>query len=317
MYSEISLFVPVFCAALTFVLCLFAKTICEKLGILDEPDARKLHPEATPLLGGVTLLFAVLPSVIIFTILKLEGEWNYHLLLWCAALAVMSLVGIADDRHTISARKRLFLSFLMFGAAASFDSIFMVRILHFARPSFEFGLGTDWMAATFTMVCCVGLVNAINMADGKNGLVIGLCLGWLTILAMRAPPTLLPVFLVLIAAWFVLIIFNLTGRLFLGDGGTYGMATAIGLLAIATYNTYGSSGSRLITADELMVLFAVPVLDSFRLSYKRIRQGRSPMSADRDHLHHHLQRRFGWPAGLIIYWLIALVPPAIYFTLPR
>jgi UDP-GlcNAc:undecaprenyl-phosphate GlcNAc-1-phosphate transferase len=112
----------------------------------------------------------------------------------------------------------------------------------------------------------------------------------------------------------VLFVFNMMGRLFLGDGGAYAIATAIGLLAIMVYNTPGTEALRAISADELVLLFVVPVGDSFRLSYKRLRQGRSPMSADRDHLHHHLQDRFGWPNGLLINWAIALLP-AVMLTI--
>jgi UDP-GlcNAc:undecaprenyl-phosphate GlcNAc-1-phosphate transferase len=109
----------------------------------------------------------------------------------------------------------------------------------------------------------------------------------------------------------VLFVFNLRGRLFLGDGGAYGIAAAIGLLAIMVYNTPGPHSLRAISADELVLLFLAPVADSFRLSYKRLRQGRSPMSADRDHLHHHLLDKFGWPAGLFMYWLLALLPASV------
>ena len=110
-------------------------------------------------------------------------------------------------------------------------------------------------------------------------------------------------------------VFNMMGRLFLGDGGAYAIATAIGLLAIMVYNTPGIHTLRAISADQLVLLFVVPVADSFRLTYKRLRQGRSPMSADRDHLHHHLQDRFGWPAGLLVYWLVAFAPATIESTL--
>jgi hypothetical protein len=35
------------------------------------------------------------------------------------------------------------------------------------------------------------------------------------------------------------------------------------------------------------------------------------MSADRDHLHHHLQDKFGWPGGLAVYLVLALLPAAL------
>jgi UDP-GlcNAc:undecaprenyl-phosphate/decaprenyl-phosphate GlcNAc-1-phosphate transferase len=152
------------------------------------------------------------------------------------------------------------------------------------------------------------------MADGKNGLVIGLCLGWLGLLATRAPAVTLPIFSVVAAAFLVLLLFNLRGKLFLGDGGTYGIATAVALLSVALYNMPGDHSGRLLTADELMLLFAVPVLDSFRLTALRLREGRSPMSPDRNHFHHHLLRWFGWPGGLIVYWICALAPPLALFV---
>jgi UDP-GlcNAc:undecaprenyl-phosphate/decaprenyl-phosphate GlcNAc-1-phosphate transferase len=145
-------------------------------------------------------------------------------------------------------------------------------------------------------------------------LVLGLSLGWLGILALRAAEPLLPLIGILSCALAILLLFNLKGRLFLGDGGAYAIATALGLLAIMVYNSPGTNMLRAISAEELVLLFLVPILDSFRLTYTRLRQGRSPMSADRDHLHHHLQNKFGWPSGLLAYWFITLFPPALLIS---
>jgi UDP-GlcNAc:undecaprenyl-phosphate GlcNAc-1-phosphate transferase len=226
----------------------------------------------------------------------------------------MALVGLGDDRHSLSPRLRLIISFAVFAIAAFIDPTFNVRVLDFIYPPLSLGLGTWWLAIIFTVICCVGLLNAINMADGKNGLVLGLSLGWLAILSFRAVDTLLPLIGLLACVLVVLLVFNLKGKLFLGDGGAYAIATAIALLAIMVYNTPGTAMVRAVSADELVVLFAVPVGDSFRLTYKRWRQGRSPMSADRDHLHHHLQDKFGWPIGLLVYWLASLAPAALLFV---
>ena len=150
----------------------------------------------------------------------------------------------------------------------------------------------------------------VSHLHGKNGLVLGLSLGWLAILSLRAADALLPLISLLACGLIILMFFNMRGQLFLGDGGAYAIATAVGLLSIMIYNTLETDNLRAISADELVLLFVVPVSDSFRLTYKRLRQGRSPMSADRDHLHHHLQDKFGWPAGLLMYWPIALLPAA-------
>jgi UDP-GlcNAc:undecaprenyl-phosphate/decaprenyl-phosphate GlcNAc-1-phosphate transferase len=200
------------------------------------------------------------------------------------------------------------ISFLVFATAAAVDPTFNVRVLDFITPKFSLGLGTWWLAIFFTVICCVGLINAINMADGKNGLVLGLALGWLGILSIRATHDLLPLIGLLACCLIVLFVFNMRGHLFLGDGGAYAIAAALGLLSIMIYNSPGEDTLRAVSADELVMLFIIPVADSFRLTYTRWRQGRSPMSADRDHLHHHLQDQFGWPRGLLIYWLLSFVP---------
>jgi UDP-GlcNAc:undecaprenyl-phosphate GlcNAc-1-phosphate transferase len=297
-----------FCALTTLLLCLNAKLICSSFSLMDIPEGRKQHKDATPLMGGLVILFVFVPASIFHVFVDASERWFGTLFIWCGCIASMATVGLADDRHTLSPRLRLVISFSIFAAAAAIDPTFNVRVLDFTTPKFSLGLGTWWLAIVFTVICCVGLINAVNMADGKNGLVLGLSLGWLAILSLRAAPALLPIMGLFGCCLAILLLFNLKGRLFLGDGGAYAIACSLGLFAIMTYNTPGIDTVRAISADELVLLFIVPVLDSFRLAYKRIRQRRSPMSADRDHLHHHLQARFGWPAGLVIYWAVALVP---------
>jgi UDP-GlcNAc:undecaprenyl-phosphate GlcNAc-1-phosphate transferase len=234
---------------------------------------------------------------------------------YVAATFGSAMLGMADDRYSLSATSRIVLTMLIFGSVALLYPQFNVRVLTFDFPAFELGLGTLGLSVLFTTVCCVGLVNAVNMADGKNGLVIGLCLGWLTILALRAPPQVLPLIGLLAAGLAALFLFNLRGHLFLGDGGSYGFATAIALLTIYIYNVPGSHEGRGVTADEIVLLFMVPVFDSFRLTFVRMRRGQSPMAPDCDHLHHHLQARFGWPLGLVIYLMMALLPAGAYILL--
>ena len=304
-YYIVLLFVAVMVAIL---LCLNAQRICSSLNLMDIPVGRKKHAAPTPLMGGVVLLGAFVPVALVCIVAFASERWFGSLLIWLGCVSAMALVGLGDDRHSLSPRVRLIISFAVFAAAAAADPTFNVRVLDFNIPPLTLGLGTSWLAIIFTVICCVGLLNAVNMADGKNGLVLGLSLGWIAILANGAVGPLLPLIALFAGILLVLLVFNLRNKLFLGDGGAYAIATGVGLLAIIVYNTPGTHTLRAMSADELVILFVVPVADSFRLTYKRLRQGRSPMSADRDHLHHHLQDRFGWPAGLFVYWLLALLP---------
>lgn len=296
------------CAFITFFLCLRSKALSARLNLVDIPTGRKQHKSPTPLMGGIVILIALVPVALTYTFLSIPERWFGSLLIWIACVAIMALVGLADDRHSLSPRLRLLISFLVFSLAAALDPTFNVRVLDFLTPKFSLGLGTWWLAIIFTVICCVGLINAINMADGKNGLVLGLALGWLGILAIRAGSPLLPLIGLVACCLAVLLIFNMRGRLFLGDGGAYAIATALGLLSIMIYNSPGIDTTRAISADELVLLFIVPIADSFRLTYTRLKQGRSPMSADRNHFHHYLQDKFGWPLGLFAYWVLSFTP---------
>lgn len=291
-----------------FVLCRFAMPIATQFNLLDVPGDRKKHKHVTPLMGGIVILASIVPAMLALVAFAAPSNHIFKLLIWTSVLVGMTIIGILDDRHSLSPRLRLIASFGLFGIAAYIEPIFNVRVLDFEYPPISLGLGTRGIAIAFTVLCCVGLVNAINMADGKNGLVIGLCIAWLALLALRVPSFLLPFIGLLILVLVMLLVFNWRGKLFLGDGGAYGLATAIGVLAISVYNSPGNHATRAMAAEEIMLLFAAPVLDSFRLTFKRIKRGQSPMAPDRDHLHHHLQDRFGWPRGLLIYWIIAILP---------
>ncbi|MEP7348375.1 MAG: MraY family glycosyltransferase [Sphingorhabdus sp.] len=262
-------------------------------------------------MGGLILLVAVIPLSAIVIAFAAAPAWQNILVIWVVGTAATAILGLSDDRHSLTARCRLLISLATFALAAAIEPAFNIRLLSFEIAPFELGLGTGWLAVIFTVICGVGLINAVNMADGKNGLVIGLCIGWIFILSFRAPSALMPIIALLLIALTIMLAFNLVGRLFLGDGGSYGFSCAIALLAIAIFNMPGDHAGRAISADEVMLLFAVPVLDSFRLTFVRMRRGQSPMTADRDHLHHHLENWLGWPQGLIAYLCIALVPAAM------
>ena len=295
----------------TIFLVYFRVKICTLFDLMDMPDERKLHRLNTPLLGGLALALVILPSIAITTWFGEIGTYRNTILLFTFATMSMALVGLADDRHSLSATARIALAGIVFAILFIADPIFSVRILNFEMLDVRLGVGSWLLSIAFTVLCCVGLVNAVNMADGKNGLVISLCIGWLLILSYFAPPELLFAIVPLCVALGILLVLNLRGLLFLGDGGSYGFATAVGLLTIVVYNVSAASRDRQLSAEEVMLMLSVPVLDSFRLTYVRIRNGRSPMSADRDHLHHYLQNALGWPQGLVVYLVIALLPAAV------
>jgi UDP-GlcNAc:undecaprenyl-phosphate/decaprenyl-phosphate GlcNAc-1-phosphate transferase len=143
-------------------------------------------------------------------------------------------------------------------------------------------------------VSVIGLVNAANMADGQNGLLTGLFLIWAMCLSLVSSGD-SHCSLILLGAAAIVFLFNLPGRLFLGDCGSYGVTFMVAILSIRAH----ASGAA--TVAMIIAWFFVPVADCLRLMITRRLSGRSPLSADRDHLHHRLQEHFGTNAALGIY----------------
>nr|WP_310523597.1 hypothetical protein [Polymorphobacter sp.] len=282
-----------------------ARRIGEILMLLDFPDidgGRKRHDEVTPLVGGLAVAGAVVVAALVTSRLIPEPAPALHLIWLAATVAVMFGIGAADDRFHLSPILRLGAAVTVLLLVTNYAPDFSLAFVRFSGMENLWLLG-GWGDA-FTLLCLVGLLNAVNMADGKNGIVIGMGLIWTLVLAVHAPAPMLPVLAAAGGALAVLWGFNMAGKLFLGDGGSYAISALFGLLAIYAYN----HDFETMRADDVAVMFAIPVFDTVRLMAVRISRRRSPFEGDRDHLHHHLHSRIGWPRGLWVYLAMVGVP---------
>ena len=232
---------------------------------------------------------------------------------WVAiAVGAMGLLGLADDRFGLSPMFRLAAALLVLTLTIVYAPEFRVEYLRFNGVPTLFLLPT-WLSVVFTLVCLIGLLNAVNMADGKNGLVITLAIIWTSVLFAHNPKAFDPLLMAIIGCLVVLLVFNMKSALFLGDGGSYAVSAVFGLLAIYAYNqsfpTFG--------AAQVATMFLVPVLDTVRLMSWRIRHGRSPFAGDRNHLHHYLHARWDWPMGLAIYAALVATPNYLSVVFPE
>lgn len=293
----------------------FAMPIGTALGLLDFPDevgGRKRHARVTPLVGGVVLAVVGIAAVVATIVLvpDLAPGVERHLAWLGVAIGAMFVIGVADDRFELSVRARLGLAALVLLLVVATAPDFGLTFIRFAGESRLHLLGP--FGVVFTLFCLVGLLNAVNMADGKNGIVVSLGLIWSVVLLVRLPAPMIPVMAATASALAVLLWFNMRNRLFLGDGGSYAVSALFGLLAIYAYNHDFAT----IGADDVVLMFAVPIIDTVRLVVGRSLDRRSPFSGGRDHLHHYLHARIGWPRGLWIYVALVAAPNAAAVALP-
>jgi UDP-GlcNAc:undecaprenyl-phosphate GlcNAc-1-phosphate transferase len=312
---ELSLTAAVVAFAISWLVGRNADRLGRWFGLLDFPDpsgGRKRHDKITPLVGGLAIVSAVL-SVVLLRFID-DGTAvavRTHLGWFAFAVFGMYLIGLTDDRFALGPKIRLALGFVLLLLVVLYAPDFGLPFLRFSGSERTWFL--DDAGQGFALLCLVGLLNAVNMADGKNGLVTGMCLIWSLTLLPHCPEPLLPVLIATIVALAVIMAFNLAGRLFLGDGGSYALSGIFGLLAIYIYNHEFAQ----LRADHIAVLFAIPVFDTIRLMTARVRRGQSPFAGDRDHLHHHLALRWGWPKkGLYIYLALVAVPNLLTLLLP-
>ncbi|MEO0411192.1 MAG: MraY family glycosyltransferase [Pseudomonadota bacterium] len=304
---------------LALVVCVFVCQLAERAGtwlrVIDYPDVtggRKRHMRPTPLMGGIAVLSAMAATAPLAVWLSGPVNTQAEAMVAIAALVgLFAFTGFIDDREELSPKIRLVIMLLGAGFVVHNQPALTVQFLHFDFLRNAYILG-GW-GIVFTLLALVGLANAVNMADGKNGLVIGMCLVWNTVLLLFGAPIVIPILVLSLAAVSAAFVYNMRGRLFLGDTGSFGLACFYGLIAIYSY----TQNFVRLPADVIALMFMVPVLDCLRLMISRVLRGSSPFSAGRDHLHHHIAASVGWTSGLFLYLGLIAVPLALRLVFPE
>jgi len=237
-------------------------------------------------LGGLAITIVV--GCYLFGILMLTPyvpgamRSNQEFYLWLA-IAACALLGLAEDLKAdfLTPILRLTCKFLVFGSLLFFwPNLVPDKI---GIPGLDQVLQIPIVAWSVMTIFCVGFINAFNMADGANGLVPGIATAAFAVFFIEYGRPTEGFFLF---ACLIFLIFNVvSGWFFLGDMGSYG----IGAVIVA----YSLNG---VVAGEFSIWFmasllAYPCLDFLVSIIRRLKAGRSPFSADNDHLHNRLHRQ--------------------------
>ncbi|HKT53312.1 MAG TPA: MraY family glycosyltransferase, partial [Caulobacteraceae bacterium] len=160
-----------------------------------------------------------------------------------------------------------------------------------------FGLAHHTLGALstpFTIIATVGLINALNMADGIDGAAGGLTLAALAMLTAAAlyagAGGLASGLTLMIGATAAFLAYNLRtpwrprAKVFLGNAGS----EFLGLLIAWASFRLTQNPAHPVNPVLAPFLIAPPVIDCLVLIARRLRAGRSPFTADRNHVHHLL-----------------------------
>lgn len=259
-------------------------------GIVDNPDFRKLQRSPVPVLGGCAVFFGI--SLGLGIVSPFFDSSQLPIIM--AAMTLMLYIGTMDDILNLSPGFRFFVEVLCL--------VLLVVAGGFSISHFHglWGIGAIpcwWCSALLTVFAAVGIINAINLIDGVNGLSSGYCImaclifGTFFFFAGDLVMVLLAIVCVgALIPFFFHNVFGKSSRMFIGDGGTLVMGLVMSIFVIHTLDArslgavFAARGFGLIPFT--LAVLSVPVFDTLRVMSARVRRHVSPFHPDKTHLHH-------------------------------
>ena len=279
------------------------RDIARRLQLLDQPDERRVHTIPIPRVGGLGVYFGFMVAVGGSFMLPVErfGVEIERILLMIIGATLIVAVMLFDDIVGIPPLPKLG---IQLGAAAIVvlprlrGETHGIVIEQFNAPYIGTVTLPLLVAIGFTVFWIVGMMNAINWSDGIDGLAASITLVATVILFLHTyfrpsgdPQFTISLLAIALAGAIVgFLIYNWhPASIIMGDTG----AMFIGF-ALATISIIG--GAKIATA---LLALGVPILDTAWVILYRVMHGRSPLGADRGHLHHRLLDA-GWSQRQIV-----------------
>lgn len=258
-------------------------------GAVDQPHARKVHRSVTPRLGGLGIVLSVVAASALGLLLLARAHnragsalgGSDALLLGVAGLAT-TLLGIYDDLRGARARTKLVVQVAV---------ALMLYSGGFRLERVDLLLGSPLQLGPFslplTVLWIVGMSNAINLIDGLDGLAAGVVLAasvaLFSIAAGAGDALVMLVAVALVGSLLGFLVYNVhPASVFMGDTGSLFLGTMLAALSIR--HTEGAA----VPLVPLVIVFAIPIVDTFGAMARRALRGTPLFCADREHLHHRL-----------------------------
>lgn len=271
--------------------------------LVDEPgEARKLHRRSVPTIGGIMIFAGTIISYSLWFPSQYSGQFgaNYDILTalnefkyLVACMFILFFLGLKDDIIGVSPSKKLFVHFLI-----GFILVFMadIRLTDFCGL-LGFNEISDSVSKPLSLFIYIVIVNAINLIDGVDGLASGTSfIGSVTFAIWFYITGDLPLALLatgLAGSLLGFLFFNWQpAKIFMGDSGSLiiGIVMYVMVMKLIEFPASRMSESMLNVSKPVlcMAVLAYPLIDTLRVFIIRMSQGRSPFSADKNHIHHRL-----------------------------
>ena len=268
--------------ALAGVISIFSMPIiiklCKKFGLYDYQNTRKIHKGNIPRLGGIGIFFSFLVAAITF-IVTTNPENLKKLLPILVAGSIVFVFALLDDLLNLPALLKLIVQVIAV-------SLVIVNGFRF-KQIFGWVLPMP-VSIILSFGWILGVINAYNLIDGLDGLCGSFSISSIVTLGILYTLTGNPesiICFILAASVFGFICFNWPpAKLFMGDAGSQFLGFMISVFPLFDSSSVFEYNKFLI----MIVITAFPVFDTIAAIWRRIRDKKPIMSADRSHLHHKL-----------------------------
>jgi UDP-GlcNAc:undecaprenyl-phosphate/decaprenyl-phosphate GlcNAc-1-phosphate transferase len=285
--------------ALTFAVALvvglfvtpLVRSAAHRLELLDMPGGRKVHQVPVPRLGGVAMAIAFGVAIGLATLASPDlgetaGLRPNRAPAILAGVGLLFVVGIVDDIRGMRAMVKLGLQIaaavVAWGLGLSLDRLFLPWAIVDLGP----------LALPITVAWIVGVINAVNLIDGLDGLASGVALTVLGAFGLLAAvdgvdPT-LPIIAATVGAAVGFVAYNLhPATIIMGDTGSM----FLGFVVAAVGISLTQDGVRPVAPWVPIIALGIPLIDTAWAVVRRTARGEAFFVADRGHIHHLLLRQ--------------------------
>jgi UDP-GlcNAc:undecaprenyl-phosphate GlcNAc-1-phosphate transferase len=291
-------------AIITYIITPFVKDLAVKFGAVAAIRSRDVHMAPTPRWGGLAMWLAMALTLVIVNYLPLvHKSFGREATGIFLSGTFILFIGLLDDRFELDPITK----FAGQALAAGILLIYGVQILWLPINGIT-TLPTN-IGQLLTVIFVMVVINAINFVDGLDGLATGIVmicaasffafsylLAVINGLNRAGAPSLITAVVIGLCLGFLPHNFY-PAQIFMGDSGAMFLGLLISASAItltgqvdASAITQENGGNVLLPLLLPFTILAIPLLDFVMAIIRRVKAGRSPFDADREHLHHRIMR---------------------------
>ena len=266
----------------TLFLTPIVRWIAMKIGAMDKPNKRKVQDVPIASMGGLAIFLTFLLSYMLF------APVNTQIVSIMIGAFIIILTGIIDDISPLKAKEKLIGQLISALIVTVYGGIAIEHIQIFGHI-ISFGI----FSYPLTILFIVAIMNAIDLADGLDGLAAGTTTIYFLTTAiigyiMSDLSGINVIFcLILAGSCLGFLMYNFApASIYMGDTGSLFLGYMISIIALVGFKT-----TTITSLIIPIIMLFVPILDTLLAMERRLLKGQSVGDADREHLHHQLLKK--------------------------